>query len=66
MHEHVCDERCSWKATADSLTALGFPVKVVEKGCFGTPVVVRDGLTFEDARHDAWVAGAIRLCTRRA
>jgi len=63
--EHTCNDRCSWKATADSLTALGFPVKLVGKGCFGTLVVEREGFPFELARHKAWEAGELRLCTRK-
>jgi len=63
--EHVCNERCSWKATEDSLDALGFPVKRIEKGCFGTQITVNpSGKLFESARHDATSAGVLRLCTK--
>lgn len=60
---HNCTEHCSNRATPDSLTALGFPVRVTEK-CVGAVVTTRPGMTFEDARHAAWTAGVLRLCTR--
>jgi hypothetical protein len=62
--DHACDERCSHRATPQSLTALGFAVRKVVSGPFGTPIVEVQGARFETARHAAWQAGAIRLCTR--
>ena len=65
MADHTCDDRCSHRATPESLDALGFLVMRIEKGCFGTQHKVNpEGDRFELARHRAWEAGAIRLCTR--
>ena len=61
---HECNERCSHRATPESLTALGFPVKLTKKGCFGSIDTVREGTTFERARHEATNAGLLRLCTK--
>lgn len=58
-----CTDRCSHRATDDSLSALGFPVHKVDK-CVGSDVVVRPGESFELALYHAWQAGAIRLCSR--
>ena len=63
MTTHHCTDRCSHRATRESLTALGFPVRVVEK-VVGSDVVIVEGTSFEKARHAAWEAGVIRLCTR--
>lgn len=60
---HLCDDRCSHRQTRETLTALGYPVRVVEK-VVGSDVVLVEGSSFEDARHAAWADGAIRLCTR--
>lgn len=65
MTEHVCTERCTHRVTAETLTALGFPVRKTEKICGCTYTVV-EGMTFEAARHAATEAGLLRTCTRTA
>ena len=60
---HECDSKCSWRQTPATLTALGFPVRRVEK-IVGSDVVTVQGSSFENARHDASCAKLIRLCTR--
>ncbi len=63
MTTHHCTDRCSHRATVASLTAIGFPVRVVEKVC-GSPVVLVEGVPFETARNLATEAGLLRTCTR--
>ncbi len=60
---HHCTDRCTSRATDESLTALGYAVRKVAK-VVGSDCVVREGVSFEAARHAAWADGLLRLCTR--
>jgi hypothetical protein len=63
MNLHACTDRCSHRATSETLTAAGFPVKVTET-CAGAVCTVREGTTFETAVFLATSAGVLRTCTR--
>ena len=72
MTTHHCNANpaagkvCSHLATGPILTSLGFPVRVVVKGCFGMAVVEVEGATLEAAKHAATNAGLVRTCSRTA
>jgi hypothetical protein len=50
----------SWGVTEAMLVAWGFPVEKTDK-VVGTKVVVRPGMTFHKAKHEAWAAGFVRM-----
>ena len=68
--EHICNadpasgKVCSHLVTADQLAGMGHPVKSVEKGPFGTPIVMQAGVSHEQAVMDAWRTGHVQLCSR--
>lgn len=45
------------------LSAMGFPVEKTDKIC-GSKVVTREGSPFGRARHQAWQADLVRICTK--
>jgi len=61
--DHECDDRCSWRQDEESLTRLGFAIRKTDK-IAGCTYLVQAGMSFEAARHEAWIAGHTRLCTR--
>ena len=60
--EHACDERCSWRATPDSIRALGYDLRVPRQGDKADDQAVH--LLFVRLRHDAWLDGHLRICTK--
>lgn len=48
--------------TEEMLNSWGFTVEVVGHAV-GSAVMIRSGLSFEKAKHAAWVAGFTRLCS---
>ena len=60
---HVCDENCSWRQTPDSLRALGYELRDLPDNPF-TPQIIARNMEFDRVKHQAWLDGKIRLCTR--
>ncbi len=60
---HTCNGLCSHRQTADSLRALGVEVAYIPDAPFLNKSPARD-VELARAKHQAWVDGKIRLCTR--
>ena len=52
----------SWAVTDEQLASWGFPVEVTEK-IVGSKTVVRPGMTRQQAIHEAWGAGLVRIAS---
>lgn len=65
-HTHNADPArgkvCSHLVTGEMLAGWGFPVEKTEK-IVGSKTVVRPGLPVNGAKHAAWGAGHVRICT---
>lgn len=70
LRHHVCNadpskgQVCSHLVTDEQLGAMGNPVRKIEKGPFGTPIVTQEGIPHEKAVMKSWGEGHVRLCNK--
>lgn len=60
---HTCDNKCSWKQSADDLRALGFEIRSLRSDDPPMKKAEYQNLVSE-ARYEAAVRGLIRTCTK--